>query len=626
MEISVNNKTIPQEWVDFEQNAGLAIACLVEAFNERLALLDNNQGFSASSSIKFVQGFTAFDYDIILYLRDGISACLGYFYDLDYDEKHLEEHKGNLKMLDLNSFNKDTVDKFINIPPRGSLIGSFKNFYGACKAILQKMTAIHFTGDVYSLKEHYTSGALHYNDYGDVPIQPPIDWFKIMLEQTDNFTKTCNSTDRYNDVQYDYDYKVYNVYSTGNFCNHVYVGEKKEDGESRLKGIEYYKTAKNIQKEIIKRSELATIEVMTYSKVWLAFVDFLKNEAPYYFRKSDVDYMSEHLSQGKDDVDGYSALDAFTRLEECLNYVKVSNFPIDVVDKINYIIENFCYNKDISNWGVRYTQHWYKNEKFYYYDKNMNKYINIDYSGSTASPLYRVDASSFFDSMTLYSAPPRYYPDFLKAISRNFRYDMNYNIGCVYAPDFNSYDKDSPITRGAYWGADVNKYKILASSHSYGSSNPLMFTTAMLYLNRYHYKYNWYTLSACFKRESVKIFYIDNKFKNKDCFVKIVYKISTKQDDSLYYYDRYDDINKRYKDPYGEIVVTPKNLPSKFKIGWHKGAEFKWSEKINVDWIDAKDWIPDAEDMKSFERGIGLCGIEGEIYIILDYKNGLKFK
>ena len=66
MEISVNNNIIPEKWVDFERNPGLAIACLVEAFNERLALLDNNQGFSVSSSIKFVQGFTAFDYDIIL--------------------------------------------------------------------------------------------------------------------------------------------------------------------------------------------------------------------------------------------------------------------------------------------------------------------------------------------------------------------------------------------------------------------------------------------------------------------------------------------------------------------------------------------------------------------------------
>lgn len=624
MEISVNNNTIPEEWVDFEQNPGLAIACLVEAFNERLALLDNNQGFSVSSSIKFVQGFTAFDYDIILYLRDGISACLGYFYDLDYDEKHLEEHKGSLKMLDLNSFDKDTVDKFINIPPRGSLIGAFKDFCGACKAILQKMTAIHFSGDVYSLKEHYTSGALHYNDYGDVPIQPPIDWFKIMLEQTGNFTKTCNATANLDDVKYDYDYKVYNVYSTGNFCNHVYLGEKKEDGESRLKDIQYYKTSKNAMQEIVKRSGINSIDIMTYSKVWFAFIDFVENKAPSYFRKSDVDYMSEHLVQGKDNYDGYSVVDAFTRFEECLNYVDMSIFPSDIKDDINYIIKNFYQTVDNqSDWIVSHSQHWYKNEKFSYYSQNIEKFINIDWNNSSASD--RKNARYFFDTMSLYYKYPRNYPDFLKSLKRGFGDDWNYNIGSVWVDDFNSYHSDS-LTRWAWWGADFSEDDIFALSHSYGSSNPLMFTAAMLYLNRKHYKWDWYTFSACFKREAVKIFYIDNKIKTKDCSVKIRFKISPKEKNSLYYYDKSNNIYKKYKDSGGETIVTPTNLPSSLKIGWHKGAEFKWSEKINMDWIDANEWMPDAEDMKSFEHGIGLCGIEGEIYIILDYKNGLKFK
>ena len=624
MEISVNNNTIPEEWVDFEQNPGLAIACLVEAFNERLALLDNNQGFSVSSSIKFVQGFTAFDYDIILYLRDGISACLGYFYDLDYDEKHLEEHKGNLKMLDLNSFDKDTVDKFINIPPRGSLIGSFKDFCGACKAILQKMTAIHFTGDVYSLKEHYTSGALHYNDYGDVPIQPPIDWFKIMLEQTGNFTKTCNATANLDDVKYDYDYKVYNVYSTGNFCNHVYLGEKKEDGESRLKDIQYYKTSKNAMQEIVKRSGINSIDIMTYSKVWFAFIDFVENKAPSYFRKSDVDYMSEHLVQGKDNYDGYSVVDAFTRFEECLNYVDMSIFPSDIKDDINYIIKNFYQTVDNqSDWIVSHSQHWYKNENFSYYDRNIEKFINIDWFESSVSD--RKNASRFFDTMSLYYIYSRSYPDFLKSLKRGFGDDWNYNIGSVWVDDFNSYHSDS-LTRRAWWGADFSGDDIFALSHSYGSSNPLMFTAAMLYLNRKHYRWDWYTFSACFKREAVKIFYIDNKNKTNDCLVKIRFKISPKEKNSLYYYDKSDSIYKKYKDSGGETIVTPTNLPSSLKIGWHKGSEFKWSEKINVDWLDTEAWIPSADDMENFERGVGLCGIEGEIYIILDYKNGLKFK
>lgn len=624
MEISVNNNIIPEKWVDFERNPGLAIACLVEAFNERLALLDNNQGFSVSSSIKFVQGFTAFDYDIILYLRDGISACLRYFYDMDYDEKHLEEHKGNLKMLDLNSFDKDTVDKFINIPPRGSLIGSFKDFYGACKAILQKMTAIHFTGDVYSLKEHYTSGTLHYDAFGnEPPIQLPIDWFKIMLEQTGNFTKTCNTPEYLDDVKYDYDYKVYNVYSTGNLCNLVYLGKKKEDGESRLKDIQYYKTSKNISKEIINRTGRVTTHIVTTTKVWYAFVDFVEKKASSYFMKRDVDYIYTHLVQGKANRDGYSVVDAFSRFEECLSSVDMSIFPTDIKYDINYIIEHFYFSEDNRYDFVVWHGSSIQEDEFDYYRQNIKNFINIDWEGSGGSD--KIDAGFFFSTgVTLYAFTTCYY--FLNYLDNDFESDWNYNGSVVNVKRFNTFDSDDTYYyRPVCW--ENNEFDFWCACRSYGAFNPLMFSADILYLNTRHTWKNMYNFSARFYREAVKIFYIDNKHKTIDCTVKVRYKISQKRNNFLYEYNEYHDAYEKYDgDFYGETIVTPTNLPSSLKIGWHKGAEFKWSEKINVDWLDMEAWIPSADDMKNFERGVGLCGIEGEIYIILDYKNGLKFK
>lgn len=650
MEISVNNNIIPEKWVDFERNPGLAIACLVEAFNERLALLDNNQGFSVSSSIKFVQGFTAFDYDIILYLRDGISACLVYFYDLDYDEKHLEEHKGNLKMLDLNSFDKDTVDKFINIPPRGSLIGTFKDFYGACKAILQKMTAIHFTGDVYSLKEHYTSGAFsRYTgmSWGNQPSQPPEDWYNIMLSHTLNFSRTCLAGDpREKGDTIHAPFKIYCVYGSGNVGKIVCISDDRDNAETKLEDIEVYKRFNGCIRCMLDRYDSSVYFVSKRSNVSILFSDFVENRAKKYFNDIDVEYIKSHIEEGKKYDDGNSAIMAFNRFKECVKCVEENGFDDDDKKDIDYIVEYFFKKDDYEDYEDKYNfvvtrttrGIWDWNlgtvESFLYYNENYDKYFFHDIGeycfvdkDSKYDYKFRITAGSFHRYFSCSHTKDYLVDDFSRTLHCCFYGDMNKNDGCVY---YRNYSNNYYTNIHCIWNGlrplfnDLDQ--VPCSAHSYGTSNPLMFTANMEYLTSVYKTLCFY--NACFKKDAVKILYIDNKNKNLECDVKIRYSVAVKKEHSLVETFEYGDstMYREYDSPYGFRYITPRNLPEKLKIGWHKGPEFKWNEKINMDWIDANEWIPDEDDMKSFGHGIGLCGIEGEIYIILDYKNGLKFK
>lgn len=649
MEISVNNNTIPEKWVDFEWNPGLAIACLVEAFNERLFLLDNN-GFATSGSMKFAQGFTAFDYDIILYLRDGISVCLSYFYDLDYDEKHLEEHEGSLKMLDLNSFDKDTVDKFINIPPRGSLIGSFKDFYGACKAILQKMTAIHFTGDVYSLKEHYTSGAFsRYTgmNWGNQPSQPPEDWYNMMLSHTLNFSRTCVSGNpRVKGDTMHAPFKIYCVYGSGNIGDLVCVDDNRDSVEIKLRDIDYYRRACNVVRHMLDRYGSLVCIVHEYSNVSAVFFDFVENKAKKYFDRADIEYMKSHVKEGKYYDDGNSMIMAFNRFKECVKCVGEDVFEEDDKKDIDYIVEYFFRkidyedDEDKTDFVVFYSTRgvWDWNlgdvETFLYYDENSRSYFNFvneKYSfidrDSNYDYQHNIYGQDFFEGFSCHKPTDSGIDNFSRSLHCCFYGDMNKNEGCVY---YRTYSSDHYTGINCLWNglrsAHSGYYTVVNSAHSYGASNPLMFTANMEYLTTVYKTLCFY--NACFKKDAVKILYIDNKNKNVECDVKIRYSVTVKKEHSLFETFEYGGnvMCREYDSPYGFRYITPKNLPKKLKIGWHKGPEFKWSEKINMDWIDANEWIPDEEDMKSFGHGIGLCGIDGEIYIILDYKNGLKFK
>lgn len=599
MEVSIDTAQPITEWVDFNLDPLKAIRCLAEAVNERISLLD---GYNKSDLLIHISQFDSLDYDVILKIQRDITLIIGNFCDLDFDANHFSDYNTKdipfPKKLAFSDFPGEVTHGFFDLPCRGSLISSFEKFYRSCRAILGKMVAIEHSGDVVSLKCKYFSNTYSIFNQSDST------WYSSMKKDSDNFQKTVIGNSN-GDVSKKERYFLCDVVGRKSLIDILGICYSLSEAESFLENIEIYQSWKRITEELNTR--IAPVHT-TCSSVWSGYqtvVEFCTKHLSY----DDSYYIIRSLEIARENKDGYSVQNGYNHFVYCLAQIDDEAVLVEG-ETVRQLFQTF-FGKT-SNYTSATTN---VSENLSEFQKWMAGKSNPNYVEKEIRDCYY---PWFVNGIAAYSGKLSNMCDYLT--NMHFYYDDDDDFVLSYGMGYDTSEyKSFTGWREIYSAADPFKTR---GFHYWGFINPLKFTN---HLEVSYQTTAFWGKNAELRRDYLKILAVNQPRPELNCKLLFRYNVYPKYNSSKYLFYSFDNYRRPYKNSCE--ILTPSNLPEDLEIGWHKSKTIDWKPDLNLDfWFSSEHWIPEESQVIMQITGSSILGIEGEIHILLDYTESLRFK
>lgn len=614
MEVSNDTLQPITEWVDFDSDPLKAIRCLASAINERISLI---QGVYLSDNYVYISNFESLDYDVILKIRDSILTLLPYFCDLDFDDNHFSEYNTTdisfPKKVLLSDFSEETVRGFSALPCRGSIASAFKDFYNSCRTILSKMVAVEHSGDVITAKSRYYS-----NRYiGELAPESTsvesyrLEWkrlFDIFKEDTENFTKIVFGNHQDGEIAKKEQYFLCDVVSKKSLIDIIGICTSLSDMNSHLEDVSVYEFWNNIGKELYNRIQ------SPHKCANLSYINYAKNTingfVEQHFSKEDSEYIAESLNIGYELKDGYSVENGYGRFTECLAQIEdptIQEEGLAVKQEFEKCFNNASYTFYVTNIA----------ENLSLFQKWLTDSANTNFESLQQVRLYEGwSVSNIFENLSRLSNMGAY------LINNSFYFNNSLDFRLSKGRD----STELPVGELKYgWTEALNDDLFITRNFGYwGFLNPLKFTNFLeVAFVKAFSGFETEPWAYELRRDYLKILSVEQPCPNLNCKLRFRYMIAPKSNSSSYSFMSYESYRQPYKD--ARDIIEPINLPDNLTLGWHKADTVDWKPSLNVE-FSSENWVPDGSEIETKMVRNSIIGIEGQIYILLDYTESLRFK